>query len=162
GGHLVVCEDQYTENVANHLRWITPRGEVFPLALSRLDTELAGACFSPDGHVLFVNLYSPTRTLAITGPWLRSSGQGRSLSACRLNAAASTAPRNTSALSFRHPELRASPAALSRAAYGKPLGCTGSRAGGLFPPLPSTRSGTDPRTRVLSLSNRLQSRQRAG
>jgi secreted PhoX family phosphatase len=29
----------------------------------------AGACFSPDGNVLFLNLYSPTRTLAITGPW---------------------------------------------------------------------------------------------
>lgn len=71
GGHLVVCEDQYTENVANHLRWITPAGEVFPLALGRLDTELAGACFAPDGRVLFVNLYSPTRTLAITGPWIR-------------------------------------------------------------------------------------------
>ena len=70
GGHLVVCEDQYTENVANHLRWITPEGEAWPLALNRLDSELAGACFSPDGKVLFVNIYSPTRTLAITGPWV--------------------------------------------------------------------------------------------
>ncbi|MEC8786453.1 MAG: alkaline phosphatase PhoX, partial [Pseudomonadota bacterium] len=33
-------------------------------------TELAGACFSPDGNTLFVNIYSPTKTLAITGPWL--------------------------------------------------------------------------------------------
>ena len=32
-------------------------------------TELAGACFSPDGKVLFVNVYSPAKTLAITGPW---------------------------------------------------------------------------------------------
>jgi secreted PhoX family phosphatase len=32
-------------------------------------TELAGACFSPDGRVLFVNAYSPGRTFAIEGPW---------------------------------------------------------------------------------------------
>ena len=28
------------------------------------------AGFSPDGRTLFVNLYSPTKTLAITGPWI--------------------------------------------------------------------------------------------
>ncbi len=69
GGHLVVCEDQYTREVSNHLRWITPDGDSFPLALNRLQTELAGACFSPDGRTLFVNIFSPTRTLAIQGPW---------------------------------------------------------------------------------------------
>jgi secreted PhoX family phosphatase len=69
-GHLVVCEDQYTDQVSNHLRWITPAGECFPLALNRAQSELAGACFSPDGKVLFVNNYSPTCTFAITGPWL--------------------------------------------------------------------------------------------
>ena len=68
-GHLVVCEDQYTPTVANHLRGITQRGEAYPIALSRVQTELAGACFSPDGRVLFVNLYKPAKTLAITGPW---------------------------------------------------------------------------------------------
>ena len=35
------------------------------------NSELAGACFSPDGQVLFVNVFAPTRTLAITGPWER-------------------------------------------------------------------------------------------
>jgi secreted PhoX family phosphatase len=69
GGNLVVCEDQYTPMVANHLRWITPAGDAYPLALCRVDTELAGACFSPDGGILFVNIYSPAKTLAITGPW---------------------------------------------------------------------------------------------
>lgn len=69
-GHLVVCEDQYTATVANHLRGITPDGAAYPLALLREQTELAGACFSPDGRTLFVNIYSPTRTVAITGPWL--------------------------------------------------------------------------------------------
>jgi secreted PhoX family phosphatase len=68
-GHIVVCEDQYTENVANHLRGITPDGVAYPLALSRTDTEWAGACFSPDGRTLFVNLYRPARTVAIAGPW---------------------------------------------------------------------------------------------
>ena len=38
---------------------------------STADTELAGACFSPDGRTMFVNAYSPGRTLAITGPWQR-------------------------------------------------------------------------------------------
>jgi secreted PhoX family phosphatase len=68
-GHLIVCEDQYTQVTANHLRGITPAGQAYPLALSRVQTEWAGACFSPDGKVLFVNLYKPARTVAITGPW---------------------------------------------------------------------------------------------
>jgi secreted PhoX family phosphatase len=69
-GHLVVCEDQYTKNVSNHLRGITPDGTAYPLALSRVDTEWAGACFSPDGKTLFANLYRPAKTVAITGPWI--------------------------------------------------------------------------------------------
>ena len=68
-GHLIVCEDQYTPIVANHLRGITPEGLPYAFAFLRVQTELAGACFSPDGRVLFVNAYSPARTLAITGPW---------------------------------------------------------------------------------------------
>ena len=68
-GDLIVCEDQYTDTVSNHLRGITPQGQAYPLALLRLQTEPAGACFSPDGRTLFVNAYSPARTLAITGPW---------------------------------------------------------------------------------------------
>ena len=68
-GHLIVCEDQYTEVVDNHLRGVTPQGQAYNFARLRLQTELAGACFSPDGSVMFVNLYSPTKTLAIRGPW---------------------------------------------------------------------------------------------
>ncbi len=68
-GHLIVCEDQYTDTVNNHLRAITPQGEAYAFARLRLQTEPAGACFSPDGRTLFVNAYAPTRTLAITGPW---------------------------------------------------------------------------------------------
>jgi secreted PhoX family phosphatase len=68
-GHLIVCEDQYTDVVDNHLRGVTPTGAVYTFARLRAQTELAGACFSPDGSTLFVNAYSPGRTLAITGPW---------------------------------------------------------------------------------------------
>jgi len=68
-GHLIVCEDQYTDPVDNHLKGVTPEGTTYDFARIRLQTEPAGACFSPDGKILFVNLYSPTTTLAITGPW---------------------------------------------------------------------------------------------
>ena len=68
-GHLIVCEDQYGEVVDNHLRGITPTGSVYALARLREQTELAGACFAPDGRTMFVNVYGPGRTLAITGPW---------------------------------------------------------------------------------------------
>lgn len=37
------------------------------------NSEWAGAAFSPDGHTLFVNLYTPGITLAITGPWARGT-----------------------------------------------------------------------------------------
>ena len=60
----------------NHLRGVTPQGALYPLAFLREQTELAGACFSPDGATLFVNLYHPTRTVAITGPW-PSVGEGQ-------------------------------------------------------------------------------------
>jgi secreted PhoX family phosphatase len=69
-GHLVVCEDAYTDEVTNSLRGITPEGVAYQLALLRAQTEWAGACFSPDGKTLFVNVYSPAKTVAITGPWL--------------------------------------------------------------------------------------------
>ena len=68
-GHLIVCEDQYTDVVDNHLRGITPDGRPYDFGKLNLQTELAGGCFSPDGKWFFVNAYSPTRTIAITGPW---------------------------------------------------------------------------------------------
>ena len=33
------------------------------------NAEFAGVNFAPDGKTLFVNIYSPTMTIAITGPW---------------------------------------------------------------------------------------------
>lgn len=69
-GHLLVCEDQYTDVVDNHVRGITPDGRPYDFARLTMQTELAGGCFSPDGKWFFVNAYAPTRTLAITGPWV--------------------------------------------------------------------------------------------
>lgn len=70
-GDLVVCRD----GPGRAYLWIVSlRGEITVLARNALnDTELAGACFSPDGAVLFVNIFGtewrPGMTLAITGPW---------------------------------------------------------------------------------------------
>jgi uncharacterized protein len=76
-GHLIVCEDKFEPRGTNYLRGVTPEGKVYalgglPRALPEAPgptTELAGACFSPDGGTLFVNAYWPGMTLAITGPW---------------------------------------------------------------------------------------------
>lgn len=68
-GHLLVCEDQYTDISDNHLRGVDGAGRTYMIAKSRVQTEFAGGCFSPDGSTLFVNMMEPTMTLAIKGPW---------------------------------------------------------------------------------------------
>jgi uncharacterized protein len=77
-GGLVICEDG---SGVQHLRGLTRSGEIFDLARNDASsTEWAGACFSPQGRTLFVNLQGETRplqnptgekgkTLAIWGPW---------------------------------------------------------------------------------------------
>ena len=67
GGHLIICEDR-RENQVNHLKGITPSGEAYTFARVH-DAEPAGACFSPDGSTMFVNIYRPGKTLAGRGPW---------------------------------------------------------------------------------------------
>jgi secreted PhoX family phosphatase len=69
-GHLIVCEDK-TGGGDNYLRGVTPEGRIYTIARRPGGTELAGACFSPDGTTLFVNAYLPGTTFAITGPWAR-------------------------------------------------------------------------------------------
>ena len=70
-GHLVVCEDNYSTDTRNHLKGVTPEGEVYVIGRNVFagNSEFAGAVFSPDGEVLFVNIMYPGITLAIRGPW---------------------------------------------------------------------------------------------
>lgn len=70
-GHIVVCEDRYSETKPNHIKGVTPAGKVYTLARNvfRGNSEFAGACFSPDGQTMFVNIQWPGMTLAVTGPW---------------------------------------------------------------------------------------------
>lgn len=70
-GHLIVCEDNYSEEIRNHLKGVTPEGKVYTIARNVFtgNSEFAGAVFSPDGEVLFVNIMFPGMTLAIRGPW---------------------------------------------------------------------------------------------
>ena len=79
-GGLVLCEDGGGEEFVHGL---TVEGEIFKFVKNnvRLDgerngivgdfsgSEFAGACYSPDGDWLFVNIQSPGITFAITGPW---------------------------------------------------------------------------------------------
>ena len=50
---------------------ITPTGKSFTFARNadKESGEFAGVCHSPDGGTMFVNIYDPGHTLAITGPW---------------------------------------------------------------------------------------------
>jgi len=64
-GDLIVTEDGITPH---YVVGVTPEGKIYKLAKTSLG-ELAGACFSPDGSTLFVNIQTPGLTVAITGPW---------------------------------------------------------------------------------------------
>jgi secreted PhoX family phosphatase len=74
-GGLMVCEDG---NGAQHVFGVTRYGEVYPMARNRIDIgtgqdpeygELAGVTFSPDRRTMYVNVYTPGTTFAVTGPW---------------------------------------------------------------------------------------------
>ena len=71
--HLILCEDKYTLAPFNHLKGVTPDGRTYVLGRNVHPdrAEFAGACFSPDGSTMFVNIYAPGLTVAITGPWAR-------------------------------------------------------------------------------------------
>ncbi|MBT8049473.1 MAG: DUF839 domain-containing protein [Xanthomonadales bacterium] len=85
-GSLVICEDRLNLNKkAQNIAGLTRDGELFrfcqvnpklrgqfgghDLAATALNSEWAGATFSRDGNWLFLNIYNPGLTLAITGPW---------------------------------------------------------------------------------------------
>jgi len=67
-GDLIVCEDGSGDQF---LVGVTPDGGIYKFARNAHPSrsEFAGACFSPDGATLFVNVQSAGLTLAITGPW---------------------------------------------------------------------------------------------
>ncbi|MEX2216517.1 MAG: alkaline phosphatase PhoX [Phycisphaeraceae bacterium] len=71
-GDLFVCEDHAGRGSTpeQYILRITPAGKISRFARNALNrTELAGVTFSPDGSTLFVNIFSPGVTVAITGPW---------------------------------------------------------------------------------------------
>ena len=73
-GDLMVCEDGYEVITNNYLRGVTPDGKAYAFGHIRVQSETAGVCFAPDGHTMFLNIYSPTMTLAITGPFADVTG----------------------------------------------------------------------------------------
>jgi hypothetical protein len=87
-GGVLFCEDDAVSDDDTHplagaltdinrLVGLGAKGEIFTFAVNILnDSEFAGACFSPDGEVLFVNLFGGSApgsgmTCAIWGPWER-------------------------------------------------------------------------------------------
>jgi hypothetical protein len=91
-GGILLCEDDAsgadddTHPLApgitdvNRLIGLNRRGEAFEFAVNVLnDAEFAGATFSPEGDVLFVNIFGDGdlagsgMTCAITGPWRRGA-----------------------------------------------------------------------------------------
>jgi secreted PhoX family phosphatase len=85
-GGILFCEDDAIGNGDTHpltgrlteinrLVGLSARGEPFTFAVNLLNrSEFAGACWSPDGEILFVNLYGDATpgsgmTCAIWGPW---------------------------------------------------------------------------------------------
>lgn len=70
-GHLIVCEDNYSADIRNHVKGVTPDGKLYTIARNVFvgNSEFAGPCFSPDGQVMFVNIQYPGITFAIRGPW---------------------------------------------------------------------------------------------
>ncbi|MDQ3305042.1 MAG: PhoX family protein [Actinomycetota bacterium] len=73
-GGLALCEDGDDEQF---VRGISVDGRIFDFALNLVseneDKEFAGACYSPDGTVLFVNIQTPGISFAITGPFDKGS-----------------------------------------------------------------------------------------
>lgn len=70
-GGLVLCEDGGGEQF---VRGLDERGRIFTFAKNGIGgNEFAGACFSPDGDVMFVNIQTPGVSFAIRGPWEKGS-----------------------------------------------------------------------------------------
>ncbi|MEX0735234.1 MAG: alkaline phosphatase PhoX [Steroidobacteraceae bacterium] len=96
-GGILLCEDGDMEtdrsDPGTRLVGLTPEGDSFPFAKNNISLildqvvaagkrifpgdyraeEWAGACFDPDGEVLFVNIQTPGISFAIWGPWERGN-----------------------------------------------------------------------------------------
>jgi secreted PhoX family phosphatase len=85
-GGLLLCEDSgNSASAGERLIGLTTEGRAFTFAVNNVqlaadyntrisagdyrEDEFAGACYSPDGRWLFVNVQTPGITFAITGPW---------------------------------------------------------------------------------------------
>ncbi len=91
-GGLLFCEDNAGINAVNAERLVglNNLGQTFVFGINNINftepgygnppnttiqpldfrtNEWAGACYSPDGKWLFVNIQTPGVTFAITGPW---------------------------------------------------------------------------------------------
>lgn len=82
-GDLLLCEDSSDD--FQYLVGVNQEGELYQFAKNVLfaqvtddpakeafvGNEFAGACFSPNGRTLFVNIQTPGITFAIWGPWNR-------------------------------------------------------------------------------------------
>ncbi|WP_430415831.1 alkaline phosphatase PhoX [Parasphingorhabdus sp.] len=65
---IILCEDGRGDQ---YLRGLSPEGIIYDIARNahKDRSEFCGACFSPDGRTMFVNVQEPGYTYAITGPW---------------------------------------------------------------------------------------------
>ncbi len=67
-GDVIVCEDG--KEKTQRILAVRPDGTIYVVADHIANrSELAGCCWSPDGSTLFINVYHPGMTIAITGPW---------------------------------------------------------------------------------------------
>ena len=86
-GNLIICEDRLeSPKQGQYLAGLDSTGQLYALCQvnpalrathaghklqeTAVESEWAGACFSGDGKWMFVNIYNPGITLAITGPWV--------------------------------------------------------------------------------------------
>jgi uncharacterized protein len=68
-GDVMMCEEGQDDNF---IVGFTRDARFYRMARSAAGpSALAGACFSPDGQFLFVNLEEPGITFVISGPWER-------------------------------------------------------------------------------------------
>ena len=117
-GDLIVCEDgEDDERVVG----ITPAGRLYTLARNaHNESEFAGACFSPDGQTLFVNIQEPGHHVRDLGSVGAAAGRERGGCPGRIFGVVAASPR-------RRMRVRA------RKFSGSRLSSSSTRSSGLLP-----------------------------